>query len=580
MNPATGMARTRCMHGQRMFRRTAPVFTLALSVAGPMCPQPAAAQRVDEGPVVRSPHGMVVTDNPLASRAGARVLAEGGNAVDAAVAAAFVLSVVEPTMSGLGGRTQILLRMADGRVVAIDGTTEVPAAYAGGPAGDEDAYGYATIAVPGTVAALDDALGTYGTWSLARVLGPAMAHATDGFELPAAEAARFAAAANRLAGFPGSRSHFLRTDGSVYREGDVFRQPALAATLRTIAEQGADAFYRGELAATMARELAEAGALVTTADLANYRAEASPVVRGRYRDLELFGSYLPASGATTIEILQILDHFTFDVGSTSWAALFARALVAGFEDRARVLQPAAAKAAWLTSPGLAAQRATAIRSGASPSGEPGAAHSGIDEPENTTHVSVADRHGNVVALTQSVGPTMGSKVTSPALGFIWAATMGYLGELEPGTRRHWSSQSPLIVVRDNQPLLVLGAAGARRIISAITQTVSRFVDGGLGLPDALAAPRLHPTSGSVDVEARPGAVWSRARIDSLAALGFTIRPRADSPYFGRVNAIAFDTTTGQWIGAADPRWHGGAAAPAGSTGSAAPGVSRRVRWGY
>jgi gamma-glutamyltranspeptidase len=91
---------------------------------------------------------------------------------------------------------------------------------------------------------------------------------------------------------------------------------------------------------------------------------------------------------------------------------------------------------------------------------------------------------------------------------------------------------------------------------------------------------LHPTSGRVDVEARPGAGWSRARIDSLAALGFTIRPRADSPYFGRVNAIAFDTTTGQWIGAADPRWHGGAAAPAGSTGSAAPGVSRRVRWGY
>jgi gamma-glutamyltranspeptidase/glutathione hydrolase len=569
------------MYGQRMFRRTAPVLTLALSVAGPMRPQPAAAQRIDEGTVVRSAQGMVVTDNPLASRAGARVLAGGGNAVDAAVAAAFTLSVVEPTMSGLGGRTQILLRMADGSVVAIDGTTDVPAAYAGGPTGDEDAYGYATIAVPGTVAALDDALGTYGTWSLARVLGPAMAHATDGFALPAAEAARFAAAASRLAAFPGSRRHFLRTDGSVYREGDIFRQPALAVTLRTIAEQGADAFYRGELAATMARELAEAGALVTTADLANYRAEASPVVRGRYRDLELIGSYLPASGATTIEILQILDHFTFDVGSTNWAALFARALVAGFEDRARVLQPADAKAAWLTSPGLAAQRAAAIRSGSSPSGRQDTAQNGgRDEPENTTHVSVADRHGNVVALTQSVGPTMGSKVTSPALGFIWAATMGYLGELEPGTRRHWSSQSPLIVVRDNQPLLVLGAAGARRIISAVTQTVSRFVDGGLSLPDALAAPRLHPTSARVDVEARPGAGWSRARIDSLAALGFTIRPRADSPYFGRVNAIAFDTTTGQWIGAADPRWHGGAAAPAGSTGSAAPGVSRRVRWGY
>ena len=291
----------------RRARRTmllAPLFFVALAV-----PAVGAAQRAQaDAAVARSRDGMVVTGDAIATRTGARVLAEGGNAIDAAVAAAFVLAVVEPSMSGLGGRTQILLRAADGEVAAIDGTTEVPLTYESGPAADDAAYGHATIAVAGTVAALDAALRAHGTWSLARILAPAIALADEGFALPAAEAARIAGVAGRLAEFPGSRRHFLRPDGSPYRNGDIFRQPALAATLRALAERGADDFYRGELAAVMARELA-ADTDVRAADLGRYRAEESLVVRGTYRGHELIGSYLPASGATTIEILQILDHF-------------------------------------------------------------------------------------------------------------------------------------------------------------------------------------------------------------------------------------------------------------------------------
>jgi gamma-glutamyltranspeptidase/glutathione hydrolase len=163
----------------------------------------ASAQDAVGSSIARSPDGMVVTGSPIASAVGARVLRDGGNAIDAAVAAAFALSVVEPTMSGLGGRTQILLRLANGHVAAVDGTTEVPASYRGGPTADDDAYGIATIAVPGTVAALAEALAAHGTWPLDRVIAPAESLALHGFTLPAPEAARIANAAARLSEFEG-----------------------------------------------------------------------------------------------------------------------------------------------------------------------------------------------------------------------------------------------------------------------------------------------------------------------------------------------------------------------------------------
>ena len=537
------------MPGTTAFTRVAMCTALLTAAIAPAVTAQAA----------RSRDGVVVTGSALATAAGAAVLSHGGNAVDAAVAAAFALAVVEPSMSGLGGRTQILLRTADGTVAAIDGTTEVPVSYPGGPENDEDAYGVRTIAVPGTVAALDHALSRHGTWPLTMVVQAAITLAEEGFRLPVAEAKRIAAAAPRLRELDGAH-HFLHADGSPYAPGELFRQPALAATLRTIAERGAESFYRGRLANVMADELAAAGAYVTARDLAAYRAEASPVVRGRYRDHELIGSYLPASGATTIEVLQILEHFDMPalVGSARWAAILHHALLAGFEDRTAFMPgPATAKAAWLSSDSLAARHASQIRARMGEALDVRAV-GGADEPEHTTHLSVADRHGNVVALTQSLGPSMGAKVASAELGFLYAATMEYLGALESGTRRHWSSQSPLIVVRDGRPTFVLGGAGGRRIIPGIVTTLSRAIDGSLPLDRALASPRLHATPTRMDLESRSGAAWTEAQIDSLRALGFSTRTRDDAPYFARVNAVAFDSATGEWVGVPDPRWPGAA----------------------
>ena len=526
---------------------------------------------------------MVVSGSALATAIGVQVLEQGGNAVDAAAATAFALAVVEPSMSGIGGRTQMVLRTAGGEVAAIDGTTEVPAAYTGGPVDDESAYGWSTVAVPGTVAALAHALRSHGTWPLARVMQPAIELAARGFILPEEEARRLAGVAARLRQFAGSRAHFLKSDGRPYSPGERFVQPDLARTLRMVAAGGEDAFYRGEIARRIVADSRASGGLLADSDLASYRAEESIVVRGRYRGHELIGSYLPASGATSIEILQILDHLELRdmAGTADWVSVVAQASLHGFEDRVADRAPPSAKAAWLTSRELAATRAAAIRVPASSPREaarneararplrprpsvapPAALASTGHEPAFTTHLSVADRWGGVVALTQSVGPTMGSKVATEGLGFVYAATMGYLGQLEPGTRRHWSSQSPLLVMRDGRPLLVLGGAGSRRIISGVVQSVSRFIDQQLPLEQALAGPRFHPTASRIDIEVRPGTAWSAADVSRLEALGFNVEARDDAPYFARINAIAWDAAAREWVGVADPRWPGTAAAPA------------------
>jgi gamma-glutamyltranspeptidase/glutathione hydrolase len=175
-----------------------------------------------------------------------------------------------------------------------------------------------------------------------------------------------------------------------------------------------------------------------------------------------------------------------------------------------------------------------------------------EEPAFTTHVSVADGDGNAVALTQSLGPTGGARVVTPGLGFLYASTMGgYLAGGGPGYRP-WSSQAPLLVLRGGEPWLVLGGAGARRILSALVATVTRMVDRGLSLEEALAAPRIHPSGGRIHVEEG----WPEA--EALAELGYTVEPRERS-WFARLMVVE-RTEGGGFLGAGDPRWSGSAAA--------------------
>ena len=333
-------------------------------------------------------------------------------------------------------------------------------------------------------------------------------------------------------------------------------QPALARVLRAVADGGAAGFYQGWVADSVDADMRRHGGLVRRADLERYQPDVARVVRGSYRGYELVGTYLPASGVSLIEALQILETFDLRgrVGSAEWVSLVAQALEASFEDRrASQYLPAEQEAAKLTSKAWARSRAGGIR----PDGRLPAGDSAFD-PSHTTHLSVIDRHGMVVALTQSLGPNFGSKVATPGLGFLYAATMGYLAARAPGDRP-FSSQAPMIVLRDGRPVYVTGGGGGRRILSASVAVLSRLIDQRLSLADALAAPRFHPAGGRVILEDRAGAAWPAALQDRLAVLGLRLGSNRDGGYFARLHAIEWDAATNEYVGAADGRWTGAAA---------------------
>lgn len=571
--------------------------------------------------VARSSLGMVVAAQPLATAAGVEMLERGGNAADAAVAAAFAVSVVEPSMNSIGGRTQILVRTPEGSFHGIDATTQAPDTYDPDTA-PQAGYGYPTVGVPGAVAGLTRLLAEHGTLPLATVMAPAIQYASEGFTLLPGEAARQASTAEQLRESEGASLYYLKPDGSSYGAGDHLVQNDLAMVLRRIASGGADAFYRGEIADAIAADIVGAGGHVTTASLSSYRAEDVRVVRGSYRGHELAGTFTPAAGAMTIGILQIIENFDMaEADEVTWAAVVGQALALGFEaarthrgpdawqlltsrewareqaERVRLPVAAAAMgrepaampwhgrepsaAPWLplehaqphvraggvgTPAWRAADRAMVL------SGARGTATylPGPDDEGHTTHLSTADASGMAVSLTQTIGPAMGSKIVTPGLGFLYAATLGgYLGRLEPGERAR-SNIAPLMVLEDGEPMLVLGAAGGARIVSAVVQAVCRVVDQGLSLPEALAAARLHPMQGSLtspgagtgfQMETSPDIGWSPETIGGLRELGFAVQevPRAGA--FGRIHGLSHDAATSTWTGAADPDWEGSAASP-------------------
>ncbi|MDE2663785.1 MAG: gamma-glutamyltransferase [Gemmatimonadota bacterium] len=547
--------------------------------------------------VARSADGVVVAAQPLAAAAGARMLELGGNAADAAVAAAFAISVVEPSMNSIGGRNQILIRTPDGGVAGIDGTTSVPLGYDPATA-PRAAYGYPTVGVPGSVAGLMRLHEEYGSLPLTTIMAPAIDYAAHGFRLLPGEARRQAGSRDQVAETEGARRYYLKADGSPYRPGDRLVQSDMAETLRAISLGGGDAFYGGEIAGRIADDMAANGGFLTREALAAYEAEDSRIVRGSYRGFEIVGSDIPASGAMAILALQIAEVFDPDgMSDEAWASVIAQSLALAMTEYRRpssdssavrvtsktfarqlaeqVRVPAEAAIEAGTESWAALEAASGAASGpaASWSAAGGAALHLPPEDGHTTHLSAADGNGMAIALTQTIGPGMGAKVATPGLGFLYAVTLGgYLGISEPGERAR-SGITPFMVLDDGEPFLVLGAAGGIRIISAVVQAVTRVVDDGLALPAALAAPRVHPDMGpdglaGFSVEAGPEDGWSGASVEEFREMGFEITPTPRQGAFGRIHGLQYDAATRTWIGAADPDWEGAAVAPrpAGPTG--------------
>ena len=507
----------------------------------------------------QSKNGVVSAAQPLASKAGVMMLEKGGNAVDAAVASAFALAVVEPSMSGLGGRLQAIVRLPNGEVHGVDATTQAPMNYDTAQT-PPVRFGYGVIGIPGVVAGLTKLHKEHGSLPLEVVMKPAIRLAKRGFRLLPGEAKRQAGALEQLQQFEGSRQYFLR-DGKTRQAGEKWVQKDLAHTLHEIAHHGRDAFYKGEIAEQIVADFQANGGILTRKDLADYEALNSIIVKGSYHGHDLHGLWLPSFGAITIELLQILENLPMgELEGADWASAVYQAIDLAYKDRRK--QKVSNRDS-IMEVLLSKSRAEKLAAKININGPEGTGFIENGLPESwgavdghTTHFATADGNGMMVAITQSLGPNMGSKVATPGLGFLYAVTLGkYLGVYEPGHRAS-SHISPFIITKDGQPYAALGAAGGSRIVTAIAQVTTRLIDHGLTLENALEAPRVHPDTALILLETHEGSGWMKKEVEELKKRGFGVKEIPDRGKFGRVHAVLYDEKKKVWIGGADPDWEG------------------------
>jgi gamma-glutamyltranspeptidase/glutathione hydrolase len=467
--------------------------------------------------------GMVVTNHPLASAAGTEMLAGGGNAIDAAVAALFTLTVVEPMMVGIFGGGMAHLRLADGRHTIIDGLSTAPRAMRPDSfhpvsdtppdymetAGRENAVGARAVATPGTLKGWCETLRRFGTLSLADVMEPAIRHASRGFSVTPYLSECVAEVAPDLARNREIADLFL-PGGAPVASGTRLVLGDYAATLRAIAEEGPELLYGGALGRLVADHLEGIGGHVSLEDLAAYRTIERAPVRGRYRDFEIVGPPPPSSGGVhVIEMLNILEGYdiaAMGFGSADALHLIAEALKIAFADRAA----ATADPAFVTVPverlidkGYAAERRTRIDMTRAQRWSAGVA---AGESPNTTHLTVADGAGNIVATTQTINSLFGARFVIPGTGIIPNNYL-YLFDPHPGKtlslapgKRITTSMSPVMALRDGKPAFALGLPGGLRIFGSAMQALVNLIDHGMSLQEAVEAPRLWTQGQSVEVE--------------------------------------------------------------------------------
>ena len=516
------------------------------------------------GSAIAVADGVASTAHPLASNTAEEIFELGGNAADAAIAVSLVLSVVEPTLSGLGGRAQALVRTPDGGYYGYNGMTEIPAVF---KVDDQAAaYGYTTIATPGLIALLGAIHETHCSLPIAKLVEPAQKLARDGFKLLPGEAARHASAAPIIRQDQGMTAIFLDPNGEAFSAGTLLQQPALATTLSRLAESGLASFYRGYIAEKISRDVQANGGFVTRNDLSAYRILPGNYIAYRYRDHTVHTLAAPGGGGLVVRALSLLQPFAMgDLNDAEWAVLVNQALGLAIQsmgddyyeqDMGPVLDGTWARKhsasiyhpfelesasdvkktsdfAWLTG-----DRKLALRD-----------DSNRQDDGHTSHFAIHDCSGMTVSLTQTLGPIFGAKVATAELGIVYAATMGtYLrtGRNIPGERPR-TSIAPVIVTSDNRVVMVLGAAGGIRIPSAIVQVISRVIDRGMPLEAAIAAPRVHPMS-SIDANnvrhvhlmgmeiERTANGWSKSALRQWKSAKFNVDEIEGSGKFGRVYA--------------------------------------------
>jgi gamma-glutamyltranspeptidase / glutathione hydrolase len=584
--------------------------------------QPAESARADwPAAPVRAAKGMVVSDEKLASEAGIEILKEGGNAVDAAVAVAFALAVVEPEAGNIGGGGFMLVRLADGNAKFIDYREAAPARATRDMYLDKDGaldpeasvIGYRAVGVPGTVAGLALALKTYGTKRLPDVMAPAIQLAEKGFPVSERLSELLSESGSVLGRFATSRRIFLKM-GSLYEPGDILRQPELAATLRRIARNGPNEFYRGQTAHDLAKEIQREGGLITLEDLAHYQVKIREPLSEAYKvnghEWQVITSPPPSSGGVAmIEALNILAPVELkswdDPPSVHWvieamrrvfadrAAYladpdFASIPVRGLTSRCyadvlrRSIDPALASTSQKIQAGNPApyEKPEPVTGGcpqlmsqsAAPVNDAATERALAEAPRggHTTHFSVVDATGNAVANTYTLNDNFGSGVTSTD-GFLLNNEMDDF-TTRPGSpnmfgliqsaanavgpdKRPLSSMTPTILLRDGKLSFITGSPGGPHIISATLLSVLNWMRLEMNAQAAINSPRFHHQWIPDEVLLEPN--FSEAVAKDLQERGFPIDLKRR--WLGQVEAIGIDPKTGERLGAPDPRRNGAAA---------------------
>ncbi len=537
-------------------------------------------------PVATGARAMVATVHPLATEAGVKTLDGGGNAVDAAIAAALTLGVVDGFNSGIGGGCFILIRSSDGTFVAIDGRETAPAAAfrdmylrEGKPDTNLSQHGPLAVGVPGALAAYAQAVETKGRTRLAELLLAAAAIAEQGFEITPTYASALRGERRELARWEGSRHVFFRDEGTLKSAGELLVQTDLANTYRNIAEHGCDWFYRGPFADAIADWMAAHGGLITREDFANYQTVLREPLVTTYRTYTIIGFPPPSSGGVHVaQILNILENFDLpkvqEASSADAMHVICESMKLAFADRAHWLgDPAFANVPrGLVDKSYGRALAGRIRldlvTDVGQHGDP----TDFDPrwfDKHTTHIAAADEEGNWVAITTTVNTTFGSKVIVPGTGVILNNQMddfsiapgvpnafGLIGNdanaVAPG-KRPLSSMSPTIVLHDGEPVMTIGAAGGPRIITQVLLGMVRYLDFGMPIEDAVAQPRFHQQWAPPQLYVERGLEPELAR--AMETRGHCLAWTSEG---GITQAIV--RRDGMFFGVSDPRTSGSASA--------------------
>lgn len=542
--------------------------------------RPAGNPRGTRSPVLAR-NGVIATSQPLASAAGLQVMQDGGNAIDAAVTAAAVLAVVEPTMTGIGG--DVFALVYDAKTKKLRGLNSSGRAGSSADADMLVAEGNKTmpgrgaypVNVPGALAGWAELLEQHGTITLARALAPAIRYARDGFPVSEIIADQWASSAKKLAMDPPAAAVFL-PGGRAPKAGEVFRNPDLANTFEAVARGGRDVFYKGAIAKAMADDLQARGGFVTAADLASHTADWVEPIGTSYRGYDVYEMPPNTQGFVALEMLNILEGYdirSLGHNSAAYLHLHAEAKRIAFADRAAYLAdmahvpPQVLKT--LISKEYAAERRKEIDADKAAAGyKPGAFAHSVSSPDaffdgrdqgDTIYLAAADGNGNAISFINSLFSDFGAGIVVPGTGIVlhnrgsgFTLQQGHPNRLAPG-KRPLHTLVPAFIMKDGRPLMPFGVMGGDNQAQAHVQIVVNLVDFGMNVQEAGDAARVRHGEEGLAVEAGiPEAVRH-----ALERLGHTLRDGRGS--MGGYQAVFIDPRTGVLMGGSDPRKDGHAA---------------------